>query len=714
MLRPLVRINRCPPLRCRCTPHARHIHATPARAVDRQSDDPSRDQQQQQQQPSTTSPDDEPPRGETAPPPPSRQLADEDDGESNPAVTEDGRPRDQWPDLSEDTYDQVADEMFSSRLPSKFNPEQFEREFKTWRPEHVKRIVETRKKFNLGRSSLIEKTRQHIQKVYQARNDAKEAANQRGLEVFEMVNKARIERGEKPLLWSSEGEPAEKRQRDPRSSAETEPDGEESSTRSSGDRRGREDGDKKKIDFDSRHQVEKDEGGISLWDDYAGAKLHEIDALRTTEVPEGKLDDWAEPYPPDIRATKFIRPFDEVDYELGYDLPDAEISHSKFKLLSRDGVIQEHRRTTRDHDQLPVEDDVATHFDVGILGQVGKSYYYPKPAEMPDVADIYAVIAKRIEGREFPEDNEQDPAELYQIEKEIKAGMSRQDRAIARKDREIHKIMKKYYDKYTENTDIGSWAKQVPLPVPHDPSTADLDEYVPPKFTHNAFRFGTPALPYGVQGRQRSMYAAAADPTVSAQPYRLHQFDTEDILSNMPTENEHKAWEAAKDHLIKAIEGYEPPESWIDWKYRDKEKPVVLPIRKAGPTKKRHGKGSTPIKKIEDIYDPRSLAVWKEMHKDWVAPKDAKFPEYESEDEIITPWQEREEAAGQVKAWETMDNLDNALLKTFRRRDKYEIKDIRRRLGLSFEDGMDTGHQPVKIINCIPPPFFFFFFFLWH
>jgi len=707
MLRPLVRINRCPPLRCRCTPYARHIHTTPARAVD-ESDDPSRPQQQQQQQhqePSAESPEDGRPRGETAAPATSLHLTAEGNGDSNSAFAEDGRPRDQWPDLSEDTYDQVADEMFSSRLPSKYNPEQFEGEFQERRRKHVGRVVEMRKKFNIGRSALIEKTRQHIQTAYQARKDSKDAANQRGLDVFEMVNKARIERGEKPLLWSSEREPPEKGQRDAGSWSENQPEGEDRSMRSSRDRREREDGDKRKARFDSRRQLDKEQGGIPLWHNYAEAKLEEIEALRTTEVPEGNLDDWAEPYPPLIRATKFIRPFDEVDYELGYDLPDAEIGHSKFKLLSRDGVIQEHRRTTRDHDQLPVEDDVATHFDVSILGQIGESYYYPKPYDMPDVSDIYDVIAKRIEGTEFPEDNEQDPAELYQIEKEIKEGMSRRDRAIARKDREIHKIMKKYYDKYTENMDIGSWAKQVPLPVPHDPSTADLDEYVPPKFTHNAFRFGTPAIPYGVQGRQRSMYAAAADPTVSAQPYRLYQFDAEDLLSDTPTEDEQKAWEATKDDLIKAIEGYEPPESWIDWKYRDKEKPVVLPIRKAGPTKKRHGKGSTPIKKIEDIYDPRSLAVWREMHKDWVAPKDAKFPEYESEDEIITPWQEREEAAGQVKAWEAMDNLDNALLKTFRRRDKYEIKDIRRRLGLSFEDGMDTGNQPVKIINCIPPPF---------
>jgi hypothetical protein len=597
--------------------------------------------------------------------------------------------------------------MFSSKLPAKDNPRQFEEEFPARRREHVSRVVDMRKKFNLNRSALDQRTQEARAKQYAQREIEREASNQRGLEVFEMINKAKEERGERPLLykererirveasgqggfrrWDREGE--ERGQR-PGGLRRWDRGGERSGGRRQGGWKGR----------DEAEETRKEEEDKL----FAEAKLQELEDRRNKEIPEGSLETWGEPYRPHIREKKFVLPFDEVDYEVGYDLPDAEVKYSEFRLLGRDGKLQEHRRTTRDHDMLPHQDDMNTYFDIGLLGSPGGSYYFPKLEDFPQVADVRKVIERRIEDKDFPEDNEQDPAELFIIEQEIKDGKTPTERGLARREREIEKIMKKYYAEYTKDLDLGSWAKQVPWKVPHDPTTHDLEEYVPPKFTHNTFRYGTPAVPFGVQGRERAIYAAAADPVLSAQPYRIHQFETSDMLANMPTPEEHKRWNESKEHITDAIEDYEEPTAdWFDFKYEDQDVlPLRMTVRKTGPTEKRRGLYGEPVQRIEDMYDPRSLAVWDEMHKDWVPDPEAKFPEYDTENEVVTAEQEKQEAVQQVKAWAAMDQLDNALLKTFRRRDKYEIKDIRRRLGLSWDAGMDPDDTPVKTLKRIPP-----------
>jgi len=63
------------------------------------------------------------------------------------------RPQDAWPDQSDDVYDPVADEMFSSKLPAKHDPRQFEQDLPARRREHISKVVETRKKFNLSEAA---------------------------------------------------------------------------------------------------------------------------------------------------------------------------------------------------------------------------------------------------------------------------------------------------------------------------------------------------------------------------------------------------------------------------------------------------------------------------------------------------------------------------------------------------------------------------------
>jgi hypothetical protein len=86
--------------------------------------------------------------------------------------------------------------------------------------------------------------------------------------------------------------------------------------------------------------------------------------------------------------------------------------------------------------------------------------------------------------------------------------------------------------------------------------------------------------------------------------------------------------------------------------------------------------------RFDDIYDDNQLAIWREMNADSFAPPGVTFPTYEDEDVDITPHQEIKEAKQRLEAFQVMNQLDAATLKNFRKRDEFEIRDIRRRLGL--------------------------------
>ena len=90
---------------------------------------------------------------------------------------------------------------------------------------------------------------------------------------------------------------------------------------------------------------------------------------------------------------------------------------------------------------------------------------------------------------------------------------------------------------------------------------------------------------------------------------------------------------------------------------------------------------------FEDVYTDTQLAVWREMHASSFAPPDVKYPEFEDEEEEITPAQQDKEARQRIEVLKVIQQLDAATLKNFRLRDEFDIRDIRRRQGLPIVSG---------------------------
>ena len=77
------------------------------------------------------------------------------------------------------------------------------------------------------------------------------------------------------------------------------------------------------------------------------------------------------------------------------------------------------------------------------------------------------------------------------------------------------------------------------------------------------------------------------------------------------------------------------------------------------------------------------------MNKGSFAPKGFKYPDDfpdETDNQQISDAQMQRDNEGRLASLEIMDQLDAATLKTFRRRDEFEIRDIRRRLGLPVDN----------------------------
>ena len=93
------------------------------------------------------------------------------------------------------------------------------------------------------------------------------------------------------------------------------------------------------------------------------------------------------------------------------------------------------------------------------------------------------------------------------------------------------------------------------------------------------------------------------------------------------------------------------------------------------------------------------------MHKGSFAPANTRFPTYENEDEDISTVQEEQEGEERIKMNQLMEQLDAATLKTARRRDEFEIRDIRRRLGLpivndTFMEDAYASTKHLKVCSC--------------
>ena len=697
MLRPIVRsLSRSAVIQCRCRFLNRRIHATSIRSID----DPDKPNRPAEPEPSTS--------------------------ETPASINEDISPTTPKP---EQTPEAVEDSLLTSRIQRTIKADQnlparkveaeslveqeqritpepvpsttktllgwdaalFEAEFEKRSRERRVRIEKDEKDLNFPTDSIEERSRKYRQNLHDDRMKVNDDAAIRGELVFDMLNKARAERGEPPIGRHLDGYKervkeeraaarAERLKYATREPANREFNGSEDRYRRgdrnrSGDRggdrgRGGRGSDRGRGDRGGRGRGDRGRRGDR--DDRRGLARREPEKEEEQIVPSHVYSSTFDP------SNSVMQALDEADIELGYDLPELEFVKKRDTVLKRDGTFDEHRRTNLDFDE-PLPDDAGSYIDITELGPVGTTLYSPPEPLIEEEEALAQRIEEEFEEKEYNEAAETDVEELFQIKQEIEEGQSLEERREARVEREIEKAEKAQHDKFAEGRNIGTWNQFVPLPKAHLPETANLDDYVPPVFTHESFRYGVPAIPVGVQGRLRAAHAVSYDSNVSPFPTELNESYDAQFLPK--TEQEAKDFETSEEGIIKLLESVELPQV--------EQRPLPQHIRISNKPEVRRPRGwrgpgwnSSSIREIEDIYDDTQLAIWKEMHKGSFAPTNVKFPMYENEDEDVTTVQEEEEGEQRIKINLVMGQLDAATLKTARRRDEFEIRDIRRRLGL--------------------------------
>ena len=595
MLRPAVRkFRHCNSVRCRCHLSSRQIHISSIRAID----DPQKSRQNDSADINTTP---------------------DDNAQSIPSA--------EIP-IGQNISDRRAD------------PTPLETPFEIRRRERESRLDQDRQRYNLPTESREERDRKFRQTVHDTRKQQQEEANKRGEEIFEMINRARAERGEPPI--NGFPDPSE---RQPRRDRNDRPPREYRS-RAPSSRRGR-----GRQERDEREKI-------------VGERLDR----RVAQVREQQRE---QVFSPSFNPSdSMYQGHDEVDYELAYELPDPVPIKDNFTIANRDGSVREDRKTNRDFDELP--EDAGSFIDMAELGPIGRTFYAP---ELPPIEEEEE-IEKRIGATTFPEDKETDVDELWRIKTEIEEGLSAVERQEKRHEREVDKAMELQQEQHSEGFNHGTWGQLVPLPKPHRPETKDIDNYEAPVFTHEAFQYGIPAIPFGSRGRLEATKSAAYDLTDPILPPELHV--TESLPENDQESQDLDTTIADLTELVNEMEADFPETDEPLEEFKRGKKPPPLKITRGRTT----NYDPQHEFEIEDLYSDDQLKIWREMHKDSFAPENVKFPAYESEEEGITLQQQEREALQRSEVFRLVDQLDAATLKNFRRRDEFEIRDIRRRLGL--------------------------------
>ena len=716
MMRPVVRsFSRSAVIQCRCHSLNRRIHTTSIRSID-DPDKPNRPAEPEQSTSETP-----PSINENIAPAVTKPKQTSEAVEGPPltnGIQETVKANQNLPGRQQEPETRVEKEK---RIPSESIPSTtgtlpgwdaalFEAEFENRSRERRVRLEKDKKDLNFPTESIEERSRKYRQNLHDERMQVNDDAAIRGELVFDMLNKARAERGEPAIGGHLDG--YKERVKEERIAARAqrlkyatrEPvnrefdESKDRYRRGGEDRRGDRGGDRGRSDrngdrgIGDRGRGNRGRGGGR---DVRKGRL----ARRETEKEEEQIAShhvYSSNFDP---SNSVMQALDEADIELGYDLPELEFAKKRDTVLKRDGTFDEHRRTNIDFDE-PLSDDAGSYIDITDLGPVGRTFYSPPEPLIEEEDALVQRIEEEFEEKEYNEAAETDVVELFQIKKEIEEGISPEGRREARVEREIKKAEKAQHDKFAEGRNIGTWNQFVPLPKAHLPETANLDDYVPPVLTHESFRYGVPAIPVGVQGRLRAAHAVSFDPNVSAFPAELNESYDAQFLPT--TEQEAKDFETSKEEIIKFLEGVELPQEErppLPQHIRISDKPEVRrPRGWRGP-----GWNSSSIREIEDIYDDTQLAIWKEMHQGSFAPANTRFPMYENEDEDISTVQEEQEGEERIKMNQVMEQLDAATLKTARRRDEFEIRDIRRRLGLPIvndtfmEDAYASTTRPKRM-----------------
>ena len=701
MLRPFVRgVGRGTAIHTRSRSFNRRIHSTPTRTIDDDPDKPKVSTELEgtsSEQPATTT----------------NESRATDDASHDPSLTErvreiressdkDDLPRRQRQRKSNVEEQQQQYNINSSRPPQleEFTDEDpltyktkiRDLSFRERQQERFSKLKETVRTFDITDGSIHERRAAYKKGVHDTRQKEKEEANQRGKEIIDMINKRRAEKGEEPVGGLALREEQEERNRGRENRSGGMRDGE---GRNRGGLGGR---------FGDRRLGARGRGGGRRGYDREEERIHDFHPSFNPSESE-----W--------------RGFDEVDMELGYELPESRARKDKddrpYFILSRDGNIDENRKTNRDLDVV-ADDDISMSIDLKDLGAIGPSYYHFKY-----LADKYpgSKVAKEAledmkmteddlreknvfegEGSESDaatkrprfdpkqladEDKESDLQELWNIKTEIETeGLPSDVRHEFRTERLEEKRDIEYYEQRRDAAGyLGNWDKRVPLPQKHKPETANLLDYVPPTLTHDSFRFGIPALPVGTQGRLRAAHSVMVD-------------DEDIVLPSDPsfstasfTEAEIQDFEKSKDEIAALLEKVDIPSE-------PREKSFLFGNGKLPPVEKVEQGGKRPKDKfqkheIENIYTEDQLAIWREMNKGSFAPKGFKYPDDfpdQTDNQEINEAQQQRDNEARLASFEIMEQLDAATLKRFRRRDEFEIRDIRRRLGLPVDNDKEIEY----------------------
>ena len=701
MLRPLVRsIGRGTVIQSRSHAFPRQIHTTPIQTIDDDTDKPklpTEPEHSSSEQPPSTSNESRTVDDATTDPSLTNRVRGIREFNQNDDLSQRQRERESNIEEQQRRYNIDSStpsklEDFTDEDPLSYETQVRDLNFRDRKQERFSKLREEIIRFRIPSGSIEERRAEYNERVHETRKQAQDASNQRGKEVIDMINARRAERGENPVGYLSREEQAAARETRPRERRQF----------------GRRDGD--------------GERG-SRW----GTRR------------SGEDEEEEHYYHPSFNPSEAeFRGLDEVDMELGYELPEEvesgrDSEDKPYVIMARDGTINENRRTNRDRDDV-APDDISSFINLNELGPVGPSYYhelkYPPKGqksaqksaktaeqlanaekaktqaemsgmdledqaeeqseeELGDPAEELSEKEEEQRKKKFPpEDQEPDLQELWDIKTEIETeGLASGIRRMLRKQRKQKKRQLEGNEKSTVYEGyFGIWDKLVPLPQKHKPETANLLDYVPPTLTHESFRFGIPALPVGTQGRRRAVHSvsmAEVDMTLpSATPFENMSFTPAQL----------EEYENSKDELASILDNIEIPEEPREKSVLFGKLPKIKAVDKGG----KRPKDKFQKHEIENIYSADQLAIWREMNKGSFAPKGFKYPDDypdETDNQPIDDAQMQRDNEGRLASLEIMEQLDAATLKAFRRRDEFEVRDIRRRLGLPYEEGNEISFK---------------------
>jgi len=642
--------------------------------------------------------------GDKSPPPidPEKSTANESSGPVNPQKIEDTSQqtaesnsppsRNSESTESEQRHPPVQKEEQTTNVsddtspPARAKPFRLSNEeFQARRRERQQKLKEIPSMYNLPNESVAERNAKYRQRVYDMKKAMTDEAALRGEQIFEEVNRKRKERGEPELAFYRELNEDRGGQRGPASG----------SNRRSPDRTGPVRGNDRRP------------GRFSL-----GKR----DSRTASQRLQERIEQYQELQQPHVYSKNFdpsLAPaagHDEADFEIDpEDFPDpAEENLSSFVIANRDGTVTPGRKTNRDYDELPEEEQIY-HSISDLGGPSERSFYAPPISQIEALEDKMDILTDRLERerekdtaedtssnyprspmeaenatetegptkKRFDESSNTDIHELMKVKEEIEIGMTARERKISRMERELEQLDKEWKRLKKAEGSSGQWKNLVPLPQPHKPETADLDDYVAPVFNHESFKYGVPALPFGSQGRLAAAREVSFDITEPFIPADLTPEKIADFKEMQSDEQYQKSFSELADML---------DEFSID----DIEDRPIPPFN-------RHMKVPNPPKssdrpgpvydinrevQIEDLYSDTQMAIWREMHAGAFAPAGYKFPTYEEEEGALTMEEEMQEDAERSQAMAMVDTMEATALKMFRQRDEFEIRDIRRRLGL--------------------------------